>query len=288
MPKSMKRLFDSLPAGEWVCWDRPPVMYVCYDSDGCSYYPMDTGIEAHGPFPLFSWEYALSADGRGGVYVTGGHDENRQVRVRDPYSVGHEEPFPDSFFGPMISELWHYDVRANAWREVKQAAWGPRQCVAARHMTYDPVHDCLVRTAACREGHSPRPPVPLRGWGGFGFWTYNLNAQRWTYMRPSEGMGPLTYDSRRSVILGCKDGRVGGPTTSTTTPGPAGSRRGARSRAAGSPSPSTPPPGRRSSSAVVPGAAASATPGPTTSRPTGGPASTAQCAPRPGSGGVRG
>ena len=91
----------------------------------------------------------------------------------------------------------------------RQAAWGPRQCVAGRHMVCDPGHDCLVRTAACREGHSPKPPVPLRGWGGFGFWTYDLGTQSWTYMRPFESIGTLTHDSRRGVVLGCKDGRVG-------------------------------------------------------------------------------
>ena len=104
MAKEWAVKLETLPTRRWVCVDRPPVMYVCYDSDGCSYYPMDTGIEAHGPFPVFSWEHAVAPDGRGGIYVTGGHDENRQVRVRDPYSVGHKEPFPDSFFGPMVSE----------------------------------------------------------------------------------------------------------------------------------------------------------------------------------------
>jgi hypothetical protein len=205
----MSRVFDGLPTGQWVCWDRPPMMYVCYDSDGCSYYPMDTGIESHGPLPLFSWEYTMCPDGRGGIYVTGGHDENNEVRVQDPYSVGHKPPFPDSFFGPMISELWRYDVRNNRWEEVDQQAWGPRQCVAARHSVYDPIHDCIIRTAACREGHSPRPPVPLRGWGTFGFWKYDISSRRWTWMRPFESIGPLTYDTRRNVVLGYKAGRVG-------------------------------------------------------------------------------
>jgi hypothetical protein len=209
MAPSMSRLFDEVPAERWVCWDRLPVMYVCYNADGCSYYPMDTGLEARGPFPCFSWEYAMAPDGRGGFYVTGGHDEVEQVRVRDPYSVGHKEPFPDSFFGPMVSELWRYDVRRNGWQEVRQAAWGPRQCVAARHMTYDALHDCLVRTAACREGHSPKPPVPLRGWGIFGVWVYDIQRRAWTWMQPSVSLGPLTYDTKRHVVLGAKEGRVG-------------------------------------------------------------------------------
>lgn len=209
MRTTMPKLFDRLPTGTWVCWDRPPVMYVCYNADVCSYYPMDTGIEARGPFPLFSWEFALATDGRGGFYVTGGHDENLQVRVQDPYAVGHKPPFPDSFFGPMVSELWRYDIRANAWQEVDQQAWGPRQCVAARHMTDDPVHNCLIRTASCREGHTPRPPVPLRGWGIFGFWRYEIGARRWTWMTPFPSMGPLTFDTRRNVALGYREGRVG-------------------------------------------------------------------------------
>ncbi|MGQ9661846.1 MAG: kelch repeat-containing protein [Kiritimatiellia bacterium] len=208
--KKLERVqLGNLPVCEWVCWDRPPVMYVCYDTDVCSYYPMDTGIEAHGPFPLFSWEYAMAADDRGSIYVTGGHDENLQVRVEDPYAVGHKPPFPDSFFGPMISEMWHYDVRRNAWREVDQQCWGPRQCIGGRHMTFARAHNCLIRMAACREGHTPRPPVPLRGWGLFGFWKFEIATRRWTWMLPFKNIGPLTYDSRRDKVLGYKEGQVG-------------------------------------------------------------------------------
>ena len=67
---------------------------------------------------------------------------------------------------------------------------------------YVPDHDVFVRTVGSAEGHSPKSPVPLRGWGIFGFWIYDVRTRRWTWMQPRQSMGPLTYDTRRRVVLG--------------------------------------------------------------------------------------